>query len=316
MPVGGFGGRRLAAAIGPVAAWSWSLNYQPAAQTRALLGQLEGLGYPMVWIPEVVGSKEILAHAGIALASSERLVVGTGIANIYARDPMAMANGALALGEAWPGRFVLGLGVSSERSVNQRGRDYGPPLSTMRAYLDAMASATYAGPAPARPVPLVLAAIGPRMLELAAERADGAHPFFAPVEHTAWARKIIGPEPCLAVAVPVVLATNLDEGRRVARSFAGHYLTLPHHRANLARFGFGEADLEGHGSDRLIDTVVAIGPPQTILDRVAAQHAAGADQVALMFRSEAASDPGFDAWRDLAAGLGDLTTSRNGSAQS
>ena len=303
MGIGGFGGRRLAATIGPLAAWSWSLHYQPAATAREFVGELEQIGFPMVWIPEVVGSKEILAHCATLLAGASRIRVGTGIANIYARDPMAMANGAKALAEAWPGRFILGLGVSSERSVTQRGSVYGPPLTTMRAYLDAMAAAPYAGPEPEPPVPLVLAAIGPRMLELAAERADGVHPFFAPVDHTAWARQIVGPEPCLAVAVPVVIATDREEGRRVARGFAGHYLTLPHHRANLARFGFGEADLSGHGSDRLIDAVVAIGPPEAIVERVAAQHAAGADQVALMLRSAEASDPGLGAWRDLAAGL-------------
>ena len=303
MGIGGFGGRRLAAAAGRVAAWSWGIHQLPAAAARDVTNGLTAAGYPMVWIPEVVGSKEILAHAGLLLASTPRMIVGTGIANIYARDPMAMANGARALGEAYPARFVLGIGVSSERSVTRRGGSYGPPLATMRAYLDAMDAAAYAGPEPEPPVPLVLAAVGPRMLELAAERTDGAHPFFVPVEHTADARRILGATPWLAVAVPIVLSADPGEARRIARSFAGHYFELPHHRANLARYGFGDADLAGHGSDRVVDTVVAWGSVEDIATRVRSHLEAGADQVALMIRTEGGSDPGLGAWRELAAAL-------------
>jgi probable F420-dependent oxidoreductase len=301
--VGGFGGRRLAAASGRIAAWSWGLHQLSAAEAAHVARELRTLGYPMVWIPEIVGSKEILAHAGLLLTAAPDLVVGTGIASIYARDPMAMANGARALGEAYPGRFVLGIGVSSERSVTRRGGAYGPPLATMRGYLDAMAAAAYAGPEPEPPVPLVLAAVGPRMLELAAERADGAHPFFVPVEHTADARRILGTEPWLAVAVPIVMASEATEARRIARSFAGHYFELPHHRANLQRYGFGEADLSDHGSDRVIDAIVAWGSVEAIAARVRGHLEAGADQVALMLRTEPASDPGVAAWRELAAAL-------------
>src|SRR5439155_16392769 len=142
-------------------------------------------------------------------------IVASGIASIYARDPMAMANGARALGEAHPGRFVLGIGVSHAPSVSMRGGSYGTPVETMVAYLDGMAAAAYAGPDLGEPVPLVLAALGPRMLELAAERADGAHPYFVPVEHTSAARTSLGSEPCLAVEMTAVLSTNADEARRV-----------------------------------------------------------------------------------------------------
>jgi probable F420-dependent oxidoreductase len=141
------------------------------------------------------------------------------------------------------------------------------------------------------------------MLELAAERADGAHPFFVPVQHTADARRILGPGPWLAVAVPVVFSTDPAEARRIARSFAGHYFELPHHRMNLGRYGFGEADLAGDGSDRVIDAIVAWGSVQAIAARIRAHLDAGADQVALMLRSEPASDPGLAAWRELGAAL-------------
>jgi probable F420-dependent oxidoreductase len=153
-------------------------------------------------------------------------VVASGIANIHARDPMAMANGAKALGEAYPGRFVLGIGVSHAPSVTVRGGTYGRPVETMRAYLDAMAAAQYGAPAPDPPVPLVLAALGPRMLELAAERADGAHPYFVPVEHTPFARHDLGSEPCLVVEQTAVLTTDPAEGRRTGRAFAKNYLAM------------------------------------------------------------------------------------------
>jgi probable F420-dependent oxidoreductase len=173
----------------------------------------------------------------------------------------------------------------------------------MRSYLDAMDAATYAGPEPDVPVPLVLAAVGPLMLELAADRTDGAHPFFVPAEHTADARRILGPEPWLSVVVPFVPLAEPGEARRIARSFAGHYFELPHHRANLARYGFGEADLAGHGSDRVIDAIVAWGTVDAIAARVRAHLDAGADQVALMLRTERPSDPALPMWRELAAAL-------------
>jgi probable F420-dependent oxidoreductase len=289
--------------MGRIAAWSWGLDQLSSAHGADVTTSIQALGYRMLWIPEVVGGKEILAHSGLLLQATPRLVIGTGIANIYARDPMAMANGARALGEAYPGRFVLGLGVSSERSVNRRGSTYGPPLATMRSYLDAMDAATYAGPEPDVPVPLVLAAVGPLMLELAADRTDGAHPFFVPAEHTADARRILGPEPWLSVVVPIVPLADPGEARRIARSFAGHYFELPHHRANLARYGFGEADLAGHGSDRVIDAIVAWGTVDAIAARVRAHLDAGADQVALMLRTERPSDPALPMWRELAAAL-------------
>jgi probable F420-dependent oxidoreductase len=182
--IGGFGGRRLAALMGRVGVWSFALQRLAAAEETAAARELERLGFPAIWIPESLGSKELLSHASILLQSTERVAIASGIANIYARDPMAMANGAKALGEAHPGRFVLGIGVSHAPSVESRGGAYGKPVETMSAYLDAMAAAQYAAPEPDPPVPLVLAALGPRMLELAAARADGAHPYFVPVEHT------------------------------------------------------------------------------------------------------------------------------------
>jgi probable F420-dependent oxidoreductase len=254
-------------------------------------------------MPESVGSKEVLAHSALLLGASQRAVVAPGIASIYARDPMAMANGAKTLAEAYPGRFVLGIGVSHAPSVAARGGSYGKPVETMREYLDGMGGAAYAGPEPAEPVPLVLAALGPRMLELAAERADGAHPYFVPVEHTPAARAAIGPETCLAVEQTAVLSTDPGEARRIGRAFARHYLALPNYANNLRRLGWSDEDIANDGSDRLIDAVVAWGDVDAIVARVRAHLDAGADHVCVQLRAESAADPALEGYRELAAGL-------------
>jgi probable F420-dependent oxidoreductase len=254
-------------------------------------------------MPESLGSKEVFAHAAILLAASERAIVAPGIASIYARDPMAMANGARALGEAFPGRFVLGIGVSHAPSVAMRGGSYGKPVETMTAYLDGMAAASYAGPGLTEPVPLVLAALGPRMLELAAERADGAHPYFVPVDHTPAARAALGAEPCLAVEQTAVLSTDADAARRIGRAFAKHYLALPNYANNLRRLGWSDEDIASDGSDRLIDAVIAWGDVDAIVARVQAHLDGGADHVCVQLRAESSADPALAGYAELATAL-------------
>ena len=301
--IGGIGGRALAARLGRVGVWSFALQRLAADEERTAIRAFEGLGFPAVWIPESLGSKEVFAHAGLLLSASERVIVAPGIASIYARDPMAMANGANALAEAYPGRFVLGIGVSHAPSVAMRGGSYGKPVETMRDYLDGMDAAQYAGPEPAEPVPLVLAALGPRMLELAAERADGAHPYFVPVEHTFVARRAIGPETCLAVEQTAVLSTDADEARRIGRAFARHYLALPNYANNLRRLGWSDEDIANDGSDKLIDAVIAWGDVDAIAARVRAHLDAGADHVCVQLRSESSADPALAGYAELAAAL-------------
>ena len=301
--IGGYGGRRLARLLGPVGVWSWALQRLPAAEEGAAARALEAMGLPVAWIPETLANRELFSHAAVLLAATERLVVASGIANVHARDPLAMANGARTLGEAYPGRFVLGIGVSHAPSVAVRGGTYGRPVETMRAYLDAMAATEYGAPQPDPPVPLVLAALGPRMLELAAERADGAHPYFVPVEHTAFARRHLGPEPCLVVEQTAVLTTDPAEGRRIGRAFAKGYLALPNYANNLRRLGWGETDLAGDGSDRLIDALIAWGDVDEIVGRVRAHLAAGADQICLQVRADSAADPALEAWAELSGAL-------------
>ena len=297
----------LRAALGRVGVWSFGLQTRPAAEEQAAAGRFEAGGYMTAWFPESIGSKEALSHAAILLAGSPRMVVATGIANIYARDAAAMVNGARTLAEAYPGRFVLGIGVSHAPSVAARGGTYGPPVATMRAYLDAMDAAAYGGPPLAEPPPVLLAALGPRMLDLAAERADGAHPYFVPVGHTRIARERLGSDPVLAVEVTAVIDPDAARARETARAFASRYLGLENYANNLRRLGWPEEDLASGGSDRLLDAVVPQGSAATIAGRVREHLDAGADHVCVQLRATDPNDLCLEGYAELGDALGDLT---------
>ncbi len=296
----------LREALGSVGIWSFALQTKPAAEEQAAVTAYEALGYPAAWFPESLGSKEALAHAAILLAGSSRIRVATGIANIYARDAAAMINGARTLAEAHPGRFVLGIGVSHAPSVAARGGTYGPPVTTMAAYLDAMDATDYAGPPPPVQPPVLLAALGPRMLDLAAERTDGAHPYFVPVEHTRIARERLGPDPVLAVEMTAVIDTDPGRARDVARGFAGRYLGLANYANNLRRLGWSDEDLSGGGSDRVLDAVVPQGDVARIAGRVREHLDAGADHVCVQLRASDPTDLGLSAYAELRDALADL----------
>src|SRR5919198_2296201 len=197
--------------IGKVGVWRGQLDSQPARKAQEAVAELEELGYGAVWIPEGRG-RESFTNSALLLAATRRIVVATGITNLYGRDPVAMVGAQLTLAEAFPERFLLGIGVSHQPTVEGvRGHRYERPVATMRAYLDAMDAAPFgAAPPPSEP-PRVLAALGPRMLKLSAERSWGAHPYFVPVEHTALARKVLGQGPLLAPEQAVVL--ERDPGR-------------------------------------------------------------------------------------------------------
>ena len=298
--LGGYGGRNLARLLGRVGIWSFALQRMSATDEIEAARDLESFEFPATWIPESLGSKDVLAHSGLLLANTDHTVIATGIANIHARDPMAMANGAKALGDAYPERFVLGIGVSHAPSVQMRGGDYKNPLDQMTTYLDAMDNAQYAAPLPEQPVPLVLAALGPKMLELAADRTDGGHPYFVPVEHTPIAREHLGPEACLATEVTAVLTTDRSAGLEIARAFAKNYLVLPNYANNLRRLGWGESDID-NASESIVDAVVAIGDVDTIVKRVQDHLDAGADHVCVQIRAERSHDPSIEAYRELAS---------------
>src|SRR5437660_96880 len=184
--------------LGRVGIWTGVLDSVPSAEAQRHAVQLEELGFPTLWIAEAVG-RDPFVTATLLLSATSRLNVATGIANIYARDAMTMANTQRSLDEAFPGRFLLGLGVSHHHLVDRvRHHDYSRPYSKMVHYLDDMDAALFMAVGPTERPATVLAALGPRMLRLAAEKADGAHPYFVPVEHTAQAREIVGPDAILA----------------------------------------------------------------------------------------------------------------------
>jgi probable F420-dependent oxidoreductase len=296
----------LREALGRIGAWSFALEALPAAEEREAAAEIDALGYRAIWVPESVDSREAFAHAGWLLESTERAIVATGIANIWARDPTAMANGWRMLSDAYPGRFLLGIGVSHQGSVARRGAVYERPLSAMREYLDAMDHAPSTAPEPEVAPRLVLAALGPRMLELGAERAHGVHPYFVPVEHTAFARQRLGPGPVLAVEQTVVLESDPSRARDIARAFALDYLQTENYARNLRRMGWTDADLRGQGSDALIDAVVAWGDADRVAVRVRQHLDAGADHVCVQVVAEDELDPCLRQLRELGPALLEL----------
>jgi probable F420-dependent oxidoreductase len=263
------------AELGRVGTWMSIPATVPLDELRRTVAAVEELGYGAFWYGETPVSREALVQAALLLAATERIVLATGIASIYGRDAIALDAGAVALEEAYPGRFVLGIGVSHAPSVQGRGHEYGRPVSTMRAYLDAIEARGEA----ARP-PIVLAALRRRMLELARDRTAGAHPYFVPVEHTRRAREVLGDGPLLAPEVTVLLEADARRARGRARTWMKRYLVLPNYRNNLLELGYGEDELEPDApSDRLVDDIVAWGDRDAIAERVAAHHEAGADHV-------------------------------------
>ena len=267
--------------LGRVGAWLGGYGF-PADEDRANARELERLGYGALWFGEAPGGKEAFTRAVTLLGATESLAIATGIASIWGRDPLNTSSAIRTVAEAFPGRFVAGLGVSHPPAVELRGFDYTAPLATTRQYLADMAAVAHASPAPAEQAPVVLAALRPKMLELAREAADGAHPYFVPVEHTRRARAILGEGKLLAPELAVVLEPDPDEARRLARQHTGSfYLTAPNYVRNLEWLGFSPADLEGAGSDALVDAVVAWGDETAIVARIQQHLEAGADQVCL-----------------------------------
>jgi probable F420-dependent oxidoreductase len=266
---------------GPVGVWLSRLGLVGAGEARAAASEIERLGFGTLWIGEGGTNKEVFSNSAILLSGTSTLAIATGIANIYARDPYAAQAGSQALGEAFPGRFLFGLGVSHAPLVTARGHDYAGPVSAMRAYLDGMDAASYRGPLADPPVPLMLAALRPRMLELARERTAGAHPFFTPVEHTRRARAVLGEGPLLAPELMVVLDEDPVSARAMARTNMRPYLALPNYVNNLLSLGYSEADFADGGSDRLVDDLIGWGSPEAIRARIREHLDAGADHVCI-----------------------------------
>jgi probable F420-dependent oxidoreductase len=285
---------------GRVGLWTYQVDLQPASVARATAAEIEQLGFRVVWLPDST-RRDVFGNAWLFLGATRDLAVAVGVASIYSRDATAMAMSQLTLCESFPDRFALGLGVSHRTIVEGKGGHlYGPPLGTMHAFLDAMARVDYLGPPVPVDRPVILAALGPKMIALGRDRASGIHPYHTTPDHTRLAREILGDGPFLAPEQPVVIDVDLDRARRIARSRLQNTLSQPNYLANLRRMGFSNEDLSGGGTDRLVDSLVACGSVERVLERVRLHLDAGADHVAVQVMVEDDRELPIGEWRELA----------------
>ncbi|MDA8032631.1 MAG: TIGR03620 family F420-dependent LLM class oxidoreductase [Actinomycetota bacterium] len=269
--------------LGPFGVWAGGPALE-RSDPGELAGFVEALGYTALWIGGGNPDRAAFARLATMLSATDRLVVATGIANLWAWDPDRLAVEASRLHASFPGRFLLGIGVSHAPLVERLGHRYERPVEAMAGFLDDL---DRAAPAPGidlsaiGPTPRVLAALGDRMLRLAAGRSHGAHPYLTTPDHTERARTVLGPAPLLAPEQALVADPDVDRGRRTARAYLERYLRLPNYRRSLTGLGFSEHDLDGDGSDRLVDAVVPHGSSDGLVTAARAHLDAGADHVCI-----------------------------------
>ena len=286
--------------LGSVGVWGTGLWLEESRRAEAMdvAAELDELGYATLWLSAGFG-QGVPEVFGELLDATARMSVASGILSIWHATAVEAAEGFDALDRAHPGRFLLGLGASHAARVDVDEKRYERPWSRMVGYLDEL-DAQRPGVPPGR---RVLAALGPRMLRLSAERTAGAHPYFVPVEHTALAREQLGPGPLLAPEQAVVLETDPGLARELARGHMKWYLRLPNYTNNLRRLGYSDQDLDGGGSDRLVDAIVAWGDLEQVADRVRAHLEAGADSVSVQVISERPTQFPREHYRRLATAL-------------
>jgi len=283
-----------------VGVWSVPLRYGDPGRAAEAAAELEELGFGALWIPDSGGS--VLESVENLLKATEHTTIATGVLNLWMHDPAQVAATYAELREAHADRFLLGIGVSQAAVVDaslEPGR-YRKPLAAMRAYLDDLDAA----PAPVPSDHRVLAAIGPKMLALSAERAGGAHPYLILPDNTREAREILGTGPLLAPEQTVVLTDDADEARTIGREFLSGYLGFATYANKMLQSGFSADDVETV-SDRLVDALVAWGDEDAILRRVDEHLDAGADHVALQVLTGDMMEFPMRQWRRLGAALGD-----------
>jgi probable F420-dependent oxidoreductase len=267
--------------IGKLGAFCF-MDAMPAPESAAFSRRVERMGYKVVWSPEAWG-REPFAHGGYLLANTDSLIYATGIANVWVRDPMTMAAAARTLAELAPDRFILGIGVSHRSLVEDlRGHEYAKPFSYLSEYIPRMKSALYKAVAPKAEPPLVIAALHPKSLGLAAREAQGTQTYMCLPPHTSKARALMGPDRWVCPSVVVILEHDAAKARARAREHLSFYANQDNYRRILIAQGFAEVDFENGCSDRLIDAVVAWGSEEKIRDRIDAHLAAGANHVCLM----------------------------------
>ncbi|MFF7356445.1 MULTISPECIES: TIGR03620 family F420-dependent LLM class oxidoreductase [Streptomyces] len=282
--------------LGTFGIYTFDFEHQPAARIRDSVQELEGLGWRTLWVPELLG-RDAFTHAGLLLAATGRLSVVNGIARIWSREARWTHGAALLLADAYPGRHVLGLGFGGQPRPGVK------PLAAMAAYLDELDAMETPNPRPAHPVRRLLAAYGPKMLELARDRADGAQTYHVNTDHTAQAREILGPDAFLAVEHAVLFEADPVRARALAREHLHGYLTTPYNLAKFRRLGYTDDDLCGGGSDRFVDDLVFWGDPDTVVRKLRGHGEAGADHVAVQVIGVEPGTSALPAWRLLADAL-------------
>ncbi|URN01298.1 TIGR03620 family F420-dependent LLM class oxidoreductase [Actinomadura madurae] len=251
----------------------------PAEEWRRAARRVEEAGYGAIWLNEAIGGREVFSQMGMMLAATDRIALGSAIANLWARHPAAMQGAAAVLGDAYPGRLALGVGVSMGAIVEQSGQKWTSPLKRMREYLDGMDASAGAAPVPDVPFPRLVAALGPKMQELARDRADGALPAAMPVEHTRATRERLGPDKLLVVMQAAILETDPEKARGIARGTQMLEMPGSPYVRSLKTLGYDDAALAGGGSDEVIDACFTWGDETAIAKRVQDHLDAGADHV-------------------------------------
>jgi probable F420-dependent oxidoreductase len=292
------GGSAITSRLTGTGVWSAALRYGDAAEGADAAAELESLGYTAAWVPDIGG--DVFGSVERLMAATSTMTIATGILNLWMHEPEETGAEHARLVAAHGPRFLVGIGVSHAPLIDmaEPGR-YQQPLARMRAYLDGLDAA----PQPLAPADRVLAALGPRMLQLARDRTAGAHPYLANPDHTAMARSELGAEPLLAPEQPIVLDSDPSTARATARAHLAGYLALPNYRNNLLRIGFSEGDVSDGGTDRLVDGVVAWGDSGAIARRVQAHRDAGADHVCIQVLGVDPRQFPRQQWRDLAAAV-------------
>jgi probable F420-dependent oxidoreductase len=282
--------------------WNAALRFGDPGEAAEAAAELEELGYTAVWIPDTGG--DVFGAVEHLLRATRTITVATGILNLWMHSAEETASAHARLTAEYGDRFLVGIGVSHAPIIDadQPGR-YSRPLSVTASFLDGLDAA-------APPLSLdhrVLAALGPKMLELAAQRAGGVHPYNVTPEHTATARKVLGPSKLVLPEQAVALTTDAAAARQIGRSFLVHYLELPNYANNIRRLGFTDDDFANGGSDRLIDAIVAWGDEDAIASRIREHRDAGADHVCVQVLSEQGMlQLPRQAWRTLAPALTSL----------
>jgi probable F420-dependent oxidoreductase len=286
--------------LGSVGVWSGLLRRGERQAVVEAAAELEELGYSALWFPGGA-HEDIVDHTEALLGATKKAVIATGIVSVWTHPAPAIAAAHHRFTQAYPGRFLLGLGISHQHAVEGAGIRYEKPLSKLRSYLDELDAAPDPVPVDER----ILASLGPLSLKLSRDRSLGTHPYFMPVAHTRVSREAVGPGKVVAPEQMVVVETDASKARTIARAAMDRYLHAPNYVNNLLRLGYTDADVGNGGSDRLVDDLIAWGSPEKITQRIREHHAAGADHVCIQVLAENPADmqAAMNGWRQLAPAL-------------